>query len=310
MIIKLKNKFVLGTSLFYIYATDEDSAENSRVRCILNDTRLNLVYLTLNAYSLQISGSPLFDYEIEQFTSIELSCSDDGFPSLSKTVLFQIKLEDCNDNPPDIISPLPFNHTLLIPFETATTPFILSQFIVEDRDRFQINSFTYSFTVTPLLDLSLSNNGTLILSSMPSKLGVYTINVTVYDRGNLTNSISIPISIYSINETSLMKNLHVQNPIVFLIILFVVIFVVSLLIGLCHLILHILRTRKRSKTCLCSCCYACFNSQRKSIRDSSCESMNSSNERADSLQKTTIEVLDDGKVSISLEFLCLLCIVN
>ncbi len=303
-----------GTTLFYIYVTDEDSGENGRVSCILNDTRLNLIYLTLNAYSLQISGLPLFDYENEQFINIELKCTDYGLPSLSKTILFYIQLEDCNDNPPDIISPLPFNQTLFIPYETTKIPFIITQFIINDRDRFQLNLFTYSFTVTPSLDLSLTNNGTLILCSMPLIIGLFQINVTVYDIGNLTNSILIPINIHSINETILNKKFSIDNTSLMLILsFFVIIFIASILIGICFLIAFIFRRKNQSKTkSLCLCCYSCFNIQQKSIRNSSCESMNSSNERADSSQKTTIEVLDDGRVSISFEilFLCLVYIVN
>jgi hypothetical protein len=292
-----------GTSLFYIYVTDEDSGDNGRVNCILNDTRLNLIYLTSNAYSLQISGTPLFDYETEQLINIELKCIDNGLPSLSKTILFHIQLEDCNDNPPDIISPLPFNQTLLIPYETTETPFIITQFIIEDRDRFQSNLFTYSFTVIPSLDLSLTNNGTLILRSLPLIMGLYTINVTVYDIGNLTNSISIPINIHSINETLLIKKFSIENTSLILILsFFVIIFIASLLIGICFLIAFLLRRKNQSKKPLCLCCYTCFNIQTKSIRNSSCESMNSSNERADSSQKTTIEVLDDGRVSIGFRY--------
>ena len=261
---------------------------------------LNLIYLTLNAYSLQISGTPAFDYETEQSISIELKCTDFGIPSLSKMILFHIQLEDCNDNPPDIKSSLPLNQTLSISYEITETPFIISQFVIEDRDRFQSNIFTYSFIVTPSLDLSLTNNGTLILRSMPLTMGLYTINVTVYDIGNLTSSISIPIDIHSINETILTKKFSMENTSLILILsFFVIIFIASTIIGLCFLIAFLLRRKKQSKKSLCSCCYSCFNIQTKSIRNSSCESMNSSNERADSSQKTTIEVLDDGKVSIS-----------
>jgi hypothetical protein len=249
---------------------------------------------------LQISGSPVFDYETEQTIIIELKCTDYGLPPLSKTVLFHIQLEDCNDNPPEIISPKPFNQSLVIPYETTETPFIISQFVIEDRDRFQSNISTYSFTVIPSLDLSLTNNGTLILRSMPLTMGLYTINVTVYDIGNLSNSISIPINIQSINETILMKKFSIENTSLMLILsFFVIIFIASILIGTCFLIAFLLRRKKQSKKPLCLCCYSCFNMEKKSIRNSSCESMNSSNERADSSQKTTIEVLDDGRVSLS-----------
>ena len=293
----------LGTSLFYISVTDEDSNENGRITCTLNDTRLSLVDLTLNAYSLQISGSPQFDYEYEQFVQIEFRCTDYGVPSLSNTDLFHIELEDCNDNSPDIISSLPSNETLSIPYETTKIPFIISEFIVRDRDYYQSNVFTFSFTVTPFLDLILTDNGTLILRSIPLNMGFYMINVTVYDIGNLTSSILIPINIHSINDSKTEATITIENTSLILALsFFVIIFIASIFIGICYFIAFLLRRRKRLKMSLCSCCYGCCNIRRKSVRNSSCESMNSSNERADSIQKTTIEVLDDGKVRIKIYF--------
>ncbi|CAF3481430.1 unnamed protein product [Rotaria sp. Silwood1] len=268
--------------LLYIYVTDDDSGDNNRVSCILNDTRLNLIILTTNAYSLQISGSPLFDYEIEQSIVVHLQCTDFGIPSLSTSILFYIQIDDCNDNPPDIIFPLQLkNQSILIPYETTKIPFIITQFIIQDRDQFQSNTFSYSFTVSPLLNISLTNNGTLILYSMPTIIGLFIINVTVYDIGNLTNRISIPINIYSIYDTIEIRNFSMENTsLILLLIFFIIIFLAAILISICFLIACLLRSNKTQ-------------SQRNSIRNSSCESTNSSNERTGSSQKTTIEVLED-----------------
>lgn len=288
-----------SSSLFYIYITDDDSGDNGRVSCVLNDTRLNLNYLTLNAYSLQISGQPMFDYEVESLISIELKCADYGVPSLSKTIVFHIELDDCNDNPPDILEPSIVNQTLSIPFETTNLPFVITQMIVDDRDRFQPKNFTYSFSVTPSLDLSLTDNGTLILRSMPLLMGSYVINVTVADYGNLTSSISIPVDIHSLNETISLRKFNMENTSLILIFsLFVIIFLASIFIGVCFLIAFLFRRNKSISHSLCCCggC-CCVHIEKKSDRNSSCDSMNSSNERADSSQKTTIEVLDDGRVS-------------
>jgi hypothetical protein len=265
----------------YIYITDEDSGENGRVSCTLNDTRLNLISLTTNAYSLQISSSPSFDYETQQSAVVLLQCADFGIPSLSTSTLFFIQVEDCNDNPPDIISPLPSNQALLIPYETTEIPFIITQFIIQDRDRFQPNIFSYSFTVSPTLELSLPDNGTLILCSMPLIIGLFTINVTVYDIGNLTNRISIPINIHSINETMIIRNFSVDHTnLILYLTFFVMIFLAAILISVCFLIAFICRTKK-------------INSQRKSL----CESTNSSNERTGSSPKTTVDVLEEVTVS-------------
>ncbi|CAF2513640.1 unnamed protein product [Rotaria sp. Silwood2] len=270
--------------LLYIYVTDNDSGNNNnnRVSCTLNDTRLNLIILTTNAYSLQISGSPVFDYEIEQSVVVQLQCTDFGIPVLSTSILFYIQISDCNDNSPDIIYPLRFNQSILIPYETTKIPFIITQFIIQDGDRFQSNIFSYSFTVSPLLNISLTNNGTLILCSMPSNIGLFTINVTVYDIGNLTNKISIPINIHSIYETIDIRNLSMENTsLILLLIFFIIIFLAAILISICFLIACLLRSNKTK-------------SQRNSTRNSSYDdSTSSSNERAGSSQKTTIEVLEE-----------------
>jgi hypothetical protein len=272
-LINLPECSIKGIPLLYIYITDEDSGENGRVSCILNDTRLTLIYLTMNAYSLQISGLPLFDYEIEQSVVIHLQCRDYGLIPLSTSTLIYIQIEDCNDNPPDIIYPLSFNQSLLIPYETTVIPFIITQFIVDDRDRFQGNIFSYSFIVSPYLDLILTDNGTLILHSMPltTIAGRFRINVTVADPGNLTSKISIPIHIYSINET---RNFSMENTsLTLFLIFFILIFLVAIFISIGYLIAFILRRNLQ------------FNS--------SSQSTTSSNEQAGSSQKTTIEVLDE-----------------
>ena len=289
----LKLKICLDTPLLYIYITDDDSGDNGRVSCRLNDTRLNLIYLTTNAYSLQINNSSSsFDYETEQSVVIHLQCSDFGIPTLSTSILFYLQIEDCNDNPPEIISPLPFNRSLLIPYETTEIPFIITQFIIQDRDRSQPNIFSYSFTVSPSLDISLINNGTLILRSMPVIMGLFTINVTVYDSGNLTNTISIPIHIHSINETMITTNFSMKNTsLILFLTFFIIVFLAAVLIAICFLITFILRSKASS------------NLQKKSIQNSSCESTTSSNEQAGSSQKTTIEIFDERTVSLPLNFI-------
>ncbi|UJR08600.1 hypothetical protein I4U23_012859 [Adineta vaga] len=281
-LINLPECTLKDTPLLYIYITDEDSGDNGRVSCTLNDTRLNLIYLTTNAYSLQTTNSSSFDYESEQSVVIHLQCVDFGIPSLSSSTLLHLLIEDCNDNPPEIISSLPVNQSLLIPYETTDVPFILTQFIIQDRDHSQSNIFSYSYTVSPSLDINLINNGTLILRSMPDMPGTFIINVTVYDSGNLTNTISIPIRIHSINETMLTKSLPMENTtLVLFITFFIIIFLAAILISVCFLIAFILRRKQR-------------NPSNKSIPNSSSNgSTTSSNERTGSSQKTTIEIFDD-----------------
>lgn len=268
--------------MFYIYITDQDSEDNARVTCTLNDTRLTLIDLTSNAYSLQIiDHSPSFDYEIEQSVVVHLQCTDAGQLPLSTSILFHLQIDDCNDHPPSILSPL--NQSIVHLTETIELPLILTQLIVDDSDRFQAKIFAYSYTVIPYLNLSLSSNGTLILHSIPfPPFGHFLINITVADLTNLTSSISIPLQIHSINQTNDFSQRKTLNLMTFLIV-FILIFLAALFIGLCFLLVFLLRTRLPRKP---------------SLNNSSCQSTTSSTEQADASQKTSIEVFDEKIVCL------------
>lgn len=285
------------TPLFYIYITDDDSGDNGRVTCTLNDTRLHLFYLTTNAYSLQISDvSPSFDYELEQSVVIHLQCTDAGQIPLSTSTFFHLQIEDCNDHPPEILSPRPFNQSIILLSETIELPLILTQLLVDDNDRSQAKIFSYSFTVSPShLNLSLSSNGTLILHSIPFPLGQFLINITVADLTNLTSSISIPLLIHSINETrnfSVERNVHLMS----FLIVFILIFLAAVLIALCFLIAFLLRTNLQHKP--------------NNNINSSSQSTTSSNEHGDSSQKTTIEVFDERTLVLLKQSLMIQCEIN
>lgn len=270
------------TPLLYIYITDEDSGDNGRVSCTWNDTRLSLIYLTTNAYLLQINGVSKFDYENEELVVVHLQCSDAGLISLSTSTLIHLQIEDCNDNPPSILSPKPTNQSLFIPYETTTLPYTITELIVDDRDRSQAKNFSFSWTVLPFLNLTLTPNGSLTLDSMPSTLGFYSINLTVSDLGNLSTSLLMRIDIHSLNET---QSLSMKNTTLILsLTFFLLIFLAAIFIAICCLIACLLQRKQFSK------------------QKSSSPSIVSSNEQqiTNASQKTTIEVLDETTVRFSL----------
>jgi len=259
--------------LLYIYITDDDSGENARVSCTLNDTRLNLIYLTTNAYSLQRTNQSIFDYETEQLIVVHLQCSDFGFVPLSTSIFFHIQIDDCNDNPPSIISSLITNQTVSIPYETAQLPFLITELTIDDPDRTQSKNFSISFTSNPLLNLSLTTNQSLILESMPSKLGFYSINLTAMDIGNLSSSLIIPIHIYSVNETQQISTIN-KTTLIFCLTFFILIFLLAIIISFCFLLAFICQRKQLLKT-----------------------SLTNSDEQINSSQKTTIEIIDETNVN-------------
>ncbi|CAF0931681.1 unnamed protein product [Didymodactylos carnosus] len=314
----------IGTAVAYMYVSDSDSGENGRVTCTVNDAHFILNLLTTNAYSLQIREP--FDYEQQQQQAgVIVTCSDHGDPVLSMSQTLTILIQDCNDNAPEIVSPtLPFNDSIYISFESTSLPFVIVQLIVRDLDRFQPQIFSYTFESTPNnidQNLILNNNGTLILHTMPTLIGFYSINISVTDSGKdkqLTTSIQIPIRIYSQNDSHHLllgsKNLAIERTGLVLVVSFLAITLcAAILITCCFLCAFIIRTKRQkhqnrtttmtsSKSICFNCCYSSLTSS------SSCESSNenkdarsstsnTSENEAHSSEKTTIEVLDEASSS-------------
>ncbi|CAF4266328.1 unnamed protein product, partial [Didymodactylos carnosus] len=307
---------VYGTAVAYAYVSDPDSGENGRVTCIINNSHFILNLLTINAYSLQIF-EPL-DYEQQQQIDITLTCSDHGDPVLSVSQSLTILIQDCNDNAPEIISPsLPFNDSIYISYESTILPFVITQFVVRDLDRFQPQIFSYTFESIPNdidQNLFLNNNGTFILRTMPITTGFYNVNISVTDSGKdkqLTTSIQVPIRIYSQNDSQHLllngKRLAIERTGLVLVVSFLaIVLCAAILIACCFLCAFIFRIKRQkhqnkttmmasNKSTCFNCCYSTssFKTSNEN-KDTQSSTSNTSENEARSSQKTMIEILDEA----------------
>ncbi|XP_026049176.1 protocadherin gamma-A2-like isoform X1 [Astatotilapia calliptera] len=88
-----------GTVLTMMNVQDPDSNENGKVRCFLDDYDHFKIISTSNNFFTLITDSDL-DRETKSAYNITVTCSDEGLPSLSKSVTLTLLISDVNDNAP------------------------------------------------------------------------------------------------------------------------------------------------------------------------------------------------------------------
>ena len=227
-----------------IYLIDKDSGENGRVECQLNDSRLALIQLAWNTFVCQISEPIWFYDRMESLIFVQLDCTDFGQPSsLSSSTIISLQFENCHQYS---IQLLPFHPTFSIPYETTELPLMITQIIVDDSNSYFVN---FNITVDPWLNLTLLNNGNLILYSMPNELGRFFVNITAFNRKKMLSSLSIPLEIYSINQTEKFVRDRPQATTYSMLIfaLFALIFLMSISVGLSFLIIFLCQQKRWKK---------------------------------------------------------------
>ncbi|XP_063046153.1 protocadherin gamma-A11-like isoform X4 [Engraulis encrasicolus] len=88
-----------GTVITMINIQDQDSGENGKVHCLINeDMPFTLKSTSNNFFSLVTDGD--LDREQNPSYNISVTCSDEGVPPLSSSVSLTLQISDVNDNAP------------------------------------------------------------------------------------------------------------------------------------------------------------------------------------------------------------------
>ncbi|XP_041929626.1 protocadherin 2 gamma 28 isoform X27 [Alosa sapidissima] len=88
-----------GTVITMINIQDQDSEENGKVHCLIDDNiPFTLKSASSNFFSLVTEGS--LDREQNPAYNITVVCSDEGTPSLSSSMTLSLQISDVNDNAP------------------------------------------------------------------------------------------------------------------------------------------------------------------------------------------------------------------
>ncbi|XP_069812895.1 protocadherin gamma-B1-like [Dendropsophus ebraccatus] len=100
-----------GASIFSIQASDPDTGDNAKIIYSISSTVTETVsmssYLSINIETGVFYAQRSFDYEENKEFIIEVTATDNGFPSLSSNATLIIHIVDQNDNAPKILYPSP-----------------------------------------------------------------------------------------------------------------------------------------------------------------------------------------------------------
>nr|XP_054590088.1 protocadherin beta-16-like [Nothobranchius furzeri] len=89
----------LNTVVTIISVDDEDSGNNGKVNCFINENMPFILTSSSNNFYSLVTESEL-DRERASEYNITVSCSDEGVPSLSSSVTLTLQISDVNDNAP------------------------------------------------------------------------------------------------------------------------------------------------------------------------------------------------------------------
>ncbi|XP_063045599.1 protocadherin gamma-A11-like [Engraulis encrasicolus] len=88
-----------GTTVAVLNVQDQDSGENGKIQCSINDNiPFSLKSTSDNFFSLVGDGD--LDREREPSYNITVTCTDEGVPSLSSNLNLYLQISDVNDNAP------------------------------------------------------------------------------------------------------------------------------------------------------------------------------------------------------------------
>ncbi|XP_063046160.1 protocadherin gamma-A11-like [Engraulis encrasicolus] len=88
-----------GTVITMINIQDQDSAENGKVHCSIDDHIPFTLKSTSNNFFSLVTDDTL-DREVNPSYNITILCSDEGSPSLSSSMTLSLHISDVNDNAP------------------------------------------------------------------------------------------------------------------------------------------------------------------------------------------------------------------
>ncbi|XP_076148282.1 protocadherin gamma-A2-like isoform X1 [Alosa pseudoharengus] len=88
-----------GTVVAMMNIQDADTAENGNVKCALNEDIPFIIHSSSDGFYSIVTDNVL-DREQVSVYNITVTCSDDGVPSLSSSVMLSLKITDVNDNAP------------------------------------------------------------------------------------------------------------------------------------------------------------------------------------------------------------------
>ncbi|XP_076020926.1 protocadherin gamma-A2-like [Genypterus blacodes] len=194
-----------GLSIFTVKARDADWNQNARVSYILEDSSVNGVpvssYVSVSADSGVIHAVRSLDYEQIKDFKFCIKAQDGGSPPLSSNVSVTVKIQDQNDNPPQVLYPVQTGGSLvaeIVP-RSADVSYLVTKVVAVDVDSGQNAWLSYKLqkaTDRALFEVGLQNGEIRTIRQVTDKDAVkQRLTVIVEDNGQPSRSATVIVNV-------------------------------------------------------------------------------------------------------------------
>uniref|UniRef100_A0A8C5PJH8 Cadherin domain-containing protein n=1 Tax=Leptobrachium leishanense TaxID=445787 RepID=A0A8C5PJH8_9ANUR len=201
--ISLLENSPLNTIVLKLNATDLDDGSNGEIAYSFYHRTQDTVkeIFDLNPITGQILIKGIVDFEESQFYELSVRARDKGSPELEGRCLVQIKVEDVNDNSPEIIFASKINE---VP-ENAPTGTVVGYITVRDKDSGKNGEIQLEMSTNiPFKFQTFINRYSLVTNGYldREKVSEYSIHILASDLGSpsLYNQVTVRINISDVND--------------------------------------------------------------------------------------------------------------
>nr|XP_061793117.1 protocadherin beta-16-like [Nerophis lumbriciformis] len=194
-----------GVSICTVKASDTDWNQNARVSYILEDSSVNggpvSSYVSVSAESGVIHAVRSFDYEQLKEFHFHVKAQDGGSPPLSSNVSVAIKIQDTNDNGPQVLYPVQTSSSVLAEMvpRSADVGYLVTKVVAVDVDSGQNAWLSYKVHKTTdraLFEVGLHNGEIRTIRQVTDKDAVkQRLTVVVEDSGQPSRSATVIVNV-------------------------------------------------------------------------------------------------------------------
>ncbi|XP_068570874.1 protocadherin gamma-A11-like isoform X13 [Cebidichthys violaceus] len=194
-----------GVSLLQIHATDPDQGQNARISYFLIDGEVNgnpvSTYFSINTESGVIQSLRSLDFEQVKEYKIRVKAQDGGSPPLNSNTTVIVRVQDQNDNPPQVLYPVQTGGSLvaeMVP-RSADVGYLVTKVVAVDVDSGQNAWLSYKLqkaTDRALFEVGLQNGEIRTIRQVTDKDAVkQRLTVIVEDNGQPSRSATVIVNV-------------------------------------------------------------------------------------------------------------------
>ncbi|KAI3351192.1 hypothetical protein L3Q82_005748 [Scortum barcoo] len=194
-----------GVTLLQIHATDLDQGHNARISYFLIDGEVNgnpvSAYFSINTESGVIQSLRSLDYEQVKEYKIRVKAQDGGSPPQSSNATVVVRVQDQNDNPPQVLYPVQTGGSLvaeMVP-RSADVGYLVTKVVAVDVDSGQNAWLSYKLqkaTDRALFEVGSQNGEIRTIRQVTDKDAVkQRLTVIVEDNGQPSRSATVIVNV-------------------------------------------------------------------------------------------------------------------